>query len=98
MAPVKMPMTHELVAGIAGIALAASGLTGTGAAGAAPAWSALAAPATIPGVLNGVAATSAENAWAVGCTTNFSCAFNGGKTLILRWNGKAWKTQASPGA
>ena len=35
--------------------------------------------------LIGVAATSATNAWAVGCTSN--CA----KTLILRWNGTTWK-------
>jgi hypothetical protein len=96
MAPVKMSMTRMLVAGIAGIALAASGLAGTGAAGAARAWPTLAAPAAIRGVLDGVAATSAENAWAVGCTTTTSCAFKAGNTLILRWNGKAWKRQASP--
>jgi hypothetical protein len=36
-----------------------------------------------------VAATSARNAWAVG-----SVAFN--KTLIIRWNGTAWKHVPSP--
>jgi hypothetical protein len=35
--------------------------------------------------LSGVAAVSASSAWAVGCSSN--CA----KTLILRWNGTAWK-------
>jgi len=40
-------------------------------------------PATASSVLSGVAATSASSAWAVGST--------GGKTLILRWNGTAWK-------
>jgi hypothetical protein len=34
--------------------------------------------------LAGVAATSATNAWAVGGTAS-------DHTLILRWNGKAWK-------
>ena len=34
--------------------------------------------------LAGVAATSATNAWAVGGTAS-------GHTLILRWNGSAWK-------
>ncbi len=34
--------------------------------------------------LAGVAATSAANAWAVGCTAS-------GHTLILRWNGTTWK-------
>ena len=35
----------------------------------------------------GVAATSAGNAWAVGYTS----ATTGMKTLIMRWNGTAWK-------
>jgi hypothetical protein len=39
--------------------------------------------------LNGVAATSATNAWAVGHTSTN----NGGneKTLIAHWNGTSWK-------
>ena len=39
-------------------------------------------------VLNGVAATSSTNAWAVGSDSH------GG--VIEHWNGKAWKVQASP--
>jgi hypothetical protein len=62
------------------------------AAGTAPAASAVAAgtrssdPAAsvpYPGQFNGVAATSASNAWAVG--------YEPGLSLIERWNGKAWK-------
>ena len=34
-------------------------------------------------------ATSARNAWAVGITST-------SKTLILRWNGSAWKLIRSP--
>jgi hypothetical protein len=43
--------------------------------------------------LNAVTATSAGNAWAVGDTN-----FTGGaaRTLILHWNGHAWKVQQSP--
>jgi hypothetical protein len=62
------------------------------AAGAAPAMASAqsgppgpAASFTASGILQGVSATSASNAWAVGCASN--CA----KTLILRWNGTAWK-------
>jgi len=36
-----------------------------------------------------VAATSASNAWAVGNTSS--------GTLIVRWNGTAWKRVPSPG-
>jgi|HubBroStandDraft_1064217.scaffolds.fasta_scaffold299777_2 hypothetical protein len=38
----------------------------------------------VRGVLTGVAATSASNAWAVGSTGR------DGKLLILHWNGKRW--------
>jgi hypothetical protein len=38
--------------------------------------------------LNGVAATSASNAWAVG--------FHSAQTLILHWNGTTWKQVPSP--
>ena len=74
----------------AGIALSTSGLAGAGAAGAAQAISS-GASASLPvyGFLNGVAATSARNAWAVG-DINFS------QSLILHWNGTAWKRVPSP--
>jgi hypothetical protein len=49
----------------------------------------LAASITHSGSFSGVAATSASNAWAVGTGIN-------GKTLILHWNGAAWKTVPSP--
>src|SRR5579859_4262313 len=39
--------------------------------------------------LNGTVATSGTNAWAVGGT-------NAGSTLIMHWNGTAWKKVASP--
>jgi len=42
--------------------------------------------------LNGVAATSASNAWAVGDYATGT----GDKTLILHWNGRAWKQVPSP--
>jgi hypothetical protein len=48
-------------------------------------------PSPSPGTgaaLTGVAAISAKDAWAVGTSD--------GKTLILRWNGKAWKRLPSP--
>ncbi|MGN6167796.1 MAG: hypothetical protein ACTHQQ_06445 [Solirubrobacteraceae bacterium] len=44
-------------------------------------------------VLSGVAATSATNAWAVGF--NFTGALVP-RTLVVHWNGKAWKVQPSP--
>ena len=45
--------------------------------------------------LNSVAATSARDAWAVGCTgyAATGCA----KAIILQWNGTAWKQAPSPG-
>jgi len=84
-------LTQMLCAAAAGIALAASELAGTGAAGAARAGSA--GPGTavpVHSILHGVTATSARNAWAVGLTV-------AEKTLILRWNGTAWKRVPSPG-
>ena len=48
-----------------------------------------AASLSTSGSLSGVAATSAGNAWAVGATST-------GKTLIVRWNGSAWKRVPSP--
>jgi hypothetical protein len=44
--------------------------------------------------LRGVAATSAANAWAVGCTDG--CPVFGGNPVIARWNGTAWKQVAAP--
>jgi hypothetical protein len=41
------------------------------------------------GALNGVAAASNSDAWAVGS--------NGSKILMLHWNGKAWSRVTSPG-
>jgi len=43
--------------------------------------------------LSGVAAVSATDAWAVGETTGLQ---NGFQTLILHWNGTAWKRVPSP--
>ena len=54
-------------------------------------------PAPRPGSfsgLSGVAAVSASSAWAVGSTS--TSAGGSGKTLILRWNGTAWKQVPSP--
>jgi hypothetical protein len=44
------------------------------------------------GQLNGVAVTSASNAWAVG----YSGPWSNPKTLIVHWNGKAWTQLTSP--
>lgn len=69
------------------------------AAGTAPAAIARARPAgpvasaSITGLLAGVAATSASNAWAVG---NTRAAGTGNKTLILHWNGTAWTQVPRP--
>ena len=43
--------------------------------------------------LEGVAATSTTNAWAVGCTDGCPV---GGTPVIERWNGTAWKQVAPP--
>lgn len=63
------------------------------------AWHQVASPnlgTSFPGdVLDGIAATSATNAWAVGsyCATT-ACPAR--KTLVERWNGTAWKHVVSP--
>jgi hypothetical protein len=59
-------------------------------------WSRVASPRpAVDGNLNAVAATSATNAWAVGSHTDQ--AFNPPQpTMILRWNGKAWREVTSP--
>jgi hypothetical protein len=43
--------------------------------------------------LEGVAAASADNAWAVGCTDGCPV---GGTPLIERWHGTSWKQEAAP--
>jgi len=49
--------------------------------------------ATRNSVLYGLAVTSTRGAWAVGCT---GCLRAKPETLILRWNGTAWKRVPSP--
>ena len=44
---------------------------------------------TTAGTLHGVTATAASAAWAVGSSSN-------GNTLIVRWNGSAWRQVPSP--
>jgi hypothetical protein len=51
-------------------------------------WQRVASPYTAPANLEGVAATSATNMWAVGTA-------NGG-VLILHWNGKSWRRVPAP--
>jgi hypothetical protein len=55
-------------------------------------WSVQPCPSPKPGPvsLDGVAALSSKNAWAVGSSAL------GGQTLIEHWNGKAWRIQRSP--
>ena len=53
-------------------------------------------PSSQDNYLYGVSATSASNAWAAGYyCTNTACTTNG-TTLILHWNGPAWKQVPSP--
>ncbi len=51
-------------------------------------------PSTHFNELEGVAATSSSNAWAVGYYSN-GARTGHSRTLIERWNGKAWKVQPS---
>jgi hypothetical protein len=53
------------------------------------------APARV-GALNGVAATSASNAWAVGCAGHCFGPMATTTTMIVHWNGTAWRQVASP--
>jgi hypothetical protein len=48
------------------------------------------------GALNGVAATSTHNAWAVGCAGYCFGPMATTSTMIVHWNGTAWKSVASP--
>jgi hypothetical protein len=60
------------------------------------AWARVAAPAPAGQTdiqLNGVAATSSSNAWAVGF---YDTAAGLARTVIEHWNGRAWKIQPSP--
>jgi hypothetical protein len=61
------------------------------------AWKQVASPnpggSSVGNSLSGVTALSAAEAWAVGISTNTA---GGSLTLILRWNGTAWKQVASP--
>jgi hypothetical protein len=59
-------------------------------------WNTVPSPNPGPGGsrLYGVAAVSAGSAWAVGC--NVCLDGPDGSTLIMRWNGAAWKTVPSP--
>jgi hypothetical protein len=77
-----LPAGLLAVATAGAIGLASSATAGTGTADHA---------ASLPsGQLFGVAATSSSNAWAVGQ------AISSGKTIILHWNGTAWKRVTSP--
>jgi hypothetical protein len=59
------------------------------------AWAQVSSPASgTSSSLSGVAAVSATSAWAVGYT--FASTGGSPKTLILRWNGTAWKQVPSP--
>jgi hypothetical protein len=64
------------------------------------AWSRLAIPTprfSLGTDLDGVAATSLVNAWAVGYYYNGRAGSSEGyRTLVLRWDGTAWKRVASP--
>ena len=72
----------------ASVLLAGSAITFTPAVASAAGSPNQPATTTTKGVLDGVAATSAKNAWAVGYTKSF-------KTLILHWNGTSWKQVTS---
>jgi hypothetical protein len=63
------------------------------------AWKRVPSPSYGPGSsLNAVAATSAGSAWAVGCTSFCEISAASPQTMILRWNGTAWKRVPSPAA
>ena len=50
-------------------------------------------PGSFQNGLNGVAAGTANNVWAVGSSSNNS---NSGQTLVEHWNGSQWSVVASP--
>ena len=87
--PVRVFAIPLLVAGLA------AGMTPATAAASRTRPAGPSASFTIDGQLNGVAATSASNAWAVGSTSSST---SNPKTLIVRWNGTAWMRVPSPSA
>jgi hypothetical protein len=61
------------------------------------AWQQVPSPAQARiGALNGVAATSASDVWAVGCAGHCFGPGATTRTMIVHWNGTAWKYVASP--
>lgn len=60
-------------------------------------WKRVASPNPAAGTsLSAVAAASASSAWAVGCTADCFISSASPQTVILHWNGHAWKQAASP--
>ena len=92
--PGKVLYGRGVVTSVAASLLLAGVVSGVTQLTASAAGAAVRAPAafSISGELSAVAATSGTNAWAVGSTGSSSNA----KTLILHWNGSAWKQVASP--
>jgi hypothetical protein len=84
---------RALIAIAAGISAGLSGVIAGSAHAAASVPQAVVRPAatgySAVGALNGVAAASNSDAWAVGYTSS--------KILMLHWNGKAWTRVTSPG-
>jgi hypothetical protein len=76
------------VPGVLGLSLVVAGGMPAGVS-AASAVALCPGPAGTGASLDGLAVTSGQNAWAVG-----SC--NDRRTLILHWNGRAWKQFPSP--
>jgi hypothetical protein len=79
---IAVPLLIAATAAAVAPVTAAAAVARTGPAGPA-------SSVTVSGGLSGVAATSVRNAWAVGST-------GGGRTLIVHWNGKAWRRVPSP--
>ncbi len=78
------PVKGAIAAGVAVAAVAAVVVAQTRSAPPAPF-------PTISGILTGVTATSADSAWAVGCSGT-KCT----KALTLRWNGTTWTQVPNP--
>jgi hypothetical protein len=83
------PVKTAITVGVAVAVVVAVVATHTRSAGPA------AASFTVSGGLWDVAATSADRAWAVGCTTT-TTAGKCAKSLIVRWNGTTWTQVPSP--
>lgn len=84
--PVRRSVAASAAVLLAGVAPAGIMRVPAAVAGGAPART---ASFSLPGRLDGVAATSTEDAWAVGSTT-------AGKPLILHWNGTTWARETTP--